>query len=68
MKVIELIDVGFSLLAIGMAIYGLLEIGTYIDRIERFAREIRLIETSANAQIDALRKRIERLRFFKEEP
>lgn len=67
MKIIEAFEVGFSLLAVGMAVYALLEVGSYIERIERFAREIRLIELSVNAQLDALRKRIERFRFFREE-
>lgn len=48
-----------SVLAIGMAIYALLEVGTYLEAIEDFARRFRLYETSVNAQLENLRKRIE---------
>lgn len=61
-EILDMLSAFASVLALGMAIYGLLEIGIYIERLKLFAREIHLIETSFQAQIDALRKRIERLR------
>jgi hypothetical protein len=61
MTILELADVMFTVLAIGLAVYALLELGTYMEEIERVARSIRGLEFQVNEQLATLKRRVDRL-------
>ena len=61
MTIFELADVMFTVLAIGMSVYALLELGTYMEEIERVARSIRGLEFQVNEQLATLKRRMDKL-------
>lgn len=61
MNLLDLVDVVFSVLAIGMSVYALLEVGTYLDQIEDFARRFSAYERHVSDQLTTLRNKVDRL-------